>query len=228
MDRCLTGITVPKAFGGPGCSVTTLVEALHRVAQVEPDRARLLHGHYLFLQVLAEQATLEQQSYFFGEALAGACFAGVGPGFGGPDRGAGPQITLARWRNGVYRLDGESVCAPGVLRNDWLVVPAVLVDELAEPSDEPDEVFAVIRRDDLGVTHDGAVGSLWLDGVRVAPGCIVPYSTLFDRPTTYPERRKVTAQALNGRPLEELLGPAQALDVAEQNRTPLAEASTGM
>ncbi|GLY19294.1 acyl-CoA dehydrogenase family protein [Kineosporia rhizophila] len=243
----LLGITVPAAFGGPACSVVTLTEVLAGLAAADRDLATLLHGHYLFLRALTEQGVRDQQEYFFAEARAGACFGGTGPGFGPPASGATvPAITLARWRNGVYRLDGESFCGPGVLRAGWLVVRAVLVDELAESTPEPDEVFAVIRHDELGVTHDGPGadgGLVWLDGVRVAAGCVVPYSTLFDRPTTYEARRLVTAAALDGLPPEELRPPALAVDQAEAgldtvenalgrvtaaSRVPLAERYAGM
>jgi len=221
----LLAIGVPARFGGPGGSVLTLAEAHQRIAGTDPGAARLLHGHHLFLRALAEQGTPEQQEYFFTEALGGACFAGIGAGFGGPqDFGVGqddgpPRITLARWRNGVYRLDGEAGCGAGVLLADWLVVRAVLVDELAEPTDDPDEVFAVIRRDDLGVTHEGDPGgTVWLDGVRVAAGCVIPYSTLFDRPSTYLARARLTEAALGGPDGDLLREAARAVDRAESDQ----------
>ncbi|MBT0774068.1 acyl-CoA dehydrogenase family protein [Kineosporia sp. J2-2] len=250
----LLGLTVPARFGGPQCSVTTLAEVHRLLAASAPHLALLLHGHSLFLRALAEQGSPEQQRRLFAEALTGTCFAGVGAGFGGradhtawPDHTAragapgpaGPMpLTLCRRRNGVYRLDGESPCAAGVPQAGRLVVRAVLVDELAEETDEPDEVLAVIGRDDLGVSstapstapstalamassrvspaseEDGGV--LRFDGVRVAAADVVPYSTLFDRPTTFGARERATRAALDPHlPPDDLRELALAVDLAE-------------
>ncbi|GAA3592159.1 hypothetical protein GCM10022223_03540 [Kineosporia mesophila] len=214
----LTGITVPAAFGGPQCSVETLTEVHRLLASASIPLARLLHGHTMFLRALTEQGTPGQQDYFFAQALAGACFADLGTVSPVP-------LTLCRWRNGVYRLDGES---SGEIRSDWLVARAVLVDELAEETDEPDEVLAVVRRDELGITTDSS-GTIRLDGVHVAAVGVVPWSTLFDRPTTFRARADVTRQALDpGADRAGLRETARAIDAAELTGPPLASGRLGM
>ncbi|MEU9869154.1 MULTISPECIES: SfnB family sulfur acquisition oxidoreductase [Actinomadura] len=202
----LLGVTVPARFGGAEVDVATLAEVFRTLAAADASLAQIPHSHFVFLEALRRQGTEEQQARYFAEALAGARFANAQSERGGRTA-AEDATTLRRREEGGYTLDGEKYYSTGALFADWLVVRAVLADGPPLPDGLPRKALAYIRRGAEGVTveddWDGmgqrttASGTVRLVGVRVDSDEVVPYSTLFDGPTTYGARAQVLHAALD-------------------------------
>ncbi|GAA4367869.1 SfnB family sulfur acquisition oxidoreductase [Actinomadura verrucosospora] len=202
----LLGVTVPARFGGAEVDVATLAEVFRTLAAADASLAQIPHSHFVFLEALRRQGTEEQQARYFAEALAGARFANAQSERGGRTA-AEDTTTLRRREEGGYTLDGEKYYSTGALFADWLVVRAVLADGPPLPDGLPRKALAYIRRGAEGVTveddWDGmgqrttASGTVRLVGVRVDGDEVVPYSTLFDGPTTYGARAQVLHAALD-------------------------------
>ncbi|MFD0684556.1 SfnB family sulfur acquisition oxidoreductase [Actinomadura fibrosa] len=202
----LLGSTVPKRFGGPEVSVAVLAEVFRILATADASLAQIPHSHFVFLDALRRQGTEEQQRRYFTEALHGARFANAQSERGGRTV-TDDATTLRRTGDGGYVLDGEKFYSTGALFADLLVVRAVLADEPAGGNGAAPKALAYIRRDTPGVTveddWDGmgqrttASGTVRLTGVRVDATEVVPYTSLFDGPTTYGARAQILHAALD-------------------------------
>lgn len=194
----LLGITVPRAFGGAQVSVATLAEVFRTLAVADASLAQIPHSHFVFLEALRLQGTPHQQERFFAEALAGKRFANAQS-----ERNtktiADDATTLVR-DGDDYVLDGEKFYCTGALFAHWLVVRA--------STDEPGhKALAYVARETPGITveddWDGmgqrttASGTVRLERVAVASDAVVPYTPIFDRPTTYGSRAQVLHAALD-------------------------------
>lgn len=206
----LLGITVPARFGGADVSVAVLAEVFRALAVADGSLAQIPHSHFVFLDALRRCGTEEQQAFFFAEALAGRRFANAQS-----ERGtrtiAEDASTLCRRAGGDYVLDGEKFYCTGALFAHWLVVRAVLVDEPALPGGVAAgptlKGLAYLPRDTAGVRVDDdwdgmgqrttASGTVRLDQVRVPADRVVPYSSIFEGPTTYGARAQVLHAALD-------------------------------
>ncbi|MGI5202390.1 SfnB family sulfur acquisition oxidoreductase [Spirillospora sp. CA-108201] len=214
----LLGITVPARFGGAEVSVAALTEVFRTLAAADASIAQIPHSHFVFLEALRRQGAEEQRARYFAEALAGVRFANAQSERGG--RTAAEDATTLRREGGGYVLDGEKYYSTGALFADRLVVRAVLAGEAPLPNGAAPRALAYIRRDAEGVTveddWDGmgqrttASGTVRLDGVRVHAGEVVPYSSLFDGPTTYGARAQVLHAALDAGIARGALGAAVA------------------
>lgn len=208
----LLGVTVPVRFGGAEVRVATLAEVFRTVAAADASLAQIPHSHVVFLDALRRRGTDEQQAFYFAEALAGARFANAQSERGG--RTVTDDATTLRPGPGGdgYVLDGEKFYSTGALFAHWLVVRAVLADAPAPPGSTASagsapRALAYIRRDSPGVTveddWDGigqrttASGTVRLAGVAVDERQVVPYTALFDGPTTYGARAQVLHAALD-------------------------------
>jgi SfnB family sulfur acquisition oxidoreductase len=202
----LLGITVPARFGGAEVSVTTLTEVFRLLAVADGSLAQIPQSHFVFLDALGRQGSPQQQEYFFAEALAGRRFANAQSERGGRTI-VDDATTLRRLDDGGYVLQGEKFYSTGALFAHWLVVRAVLADEPARPDGSLSKALAYVRAETPGITieddWDGmgqrttASGTVRLDGVRVAAAHVVPFSSLFDGPSTYGARAQVTHAALD-------------------------------
>ncbi|HEX2317280.1 MAG TPA: acyl-CoA dehydrogenase family protein, partial [Thermomonospora sp.] len=202
----LLGVGVPARFGGAEVRVATLAEVFRTLGRADASLAQIPHSHFVFLDALRRQGTEEQRAFYFAEALRGARFANAQSERGG--RTAAEDATTLRPRDGGgYVLDGEKFYCTGALFADWLVVRAVLADRPPLPGGAPRRALAYIRRDTPGVTveddWDGmgqrttASGTVRLDGVPVDEDQVVPYTSLFDGPTTYGARAQVLHAAID-------------------------------
>lgn len=193
----LLAISVPSRFGGADVAVTTLTEVFRTLATADASLAQIPHSHFVFLDALRRQGTEHQQERYFTAALAGARFANAQSERGG--RTVADDATTLRRRDAGYVLDGDKFYCTGALFAHCLVVRAVLEDGT--------KALAYIRRDTPGVTveddWDGlgqrttASGTVRLRGVPVAADEVVPYTAIFDRPTTYGARAQVLHAALD-------------------------------
>lgn len=202
----LLGITVPAAYGGAEVSVAVLAEVFRTLAVADGSVAQIPHSHFVFLDALRRQGSAEQQARYFAAALAGARFANAQTERGGRTI-TDDATTLRRRDEGGYLLDGTKYYCTGALFAHWLVVRAVLADEPLSAGGAAPKALAYIPRDTTGVTveddWDGmgqrttASGTVRLDGVLVDGSQVVPYTPIFDGPTTYGARAQVLHAALD-------------------------------
>ncbi|KPM52108.1 SfnB family sulfur acquisition oxidoreductase [Frankia sp. CcI49] len=193
----LLAISVPARFGGADVPVTTLAEVFRVLATADASLAQIPHSHFVFLDALRRQGTEQQQERFFTAALAGARFANAQSEKGG--RTVADDATSLRRDGTRHLLDGDKFYCTGALFAHYLVVRAVLEDG--------SKALAYISRDTPGVTveddWDGigqrttASGTVHLRGVPVDTAEIVPFTSIFDRPTTYGARAQVLHAALD-------------------------------
>ncbi|MFC0042326.1 SfnB family sulfur acquisition oxidoreductase [Actinomadura rayongensis] len=201
----LLGIAVPARFGGAEADAPTLAEVFRTLAAADASLAQIPQSHFVFLDALRRLGTEEQQARYFAAALAGERFANAQSERGG--RTAADDATTLRPVPGGYVLDGEKFYSTGALFADWLVVRAVLTDAPPPPGGGPARGLAYIRRGTPGVTveddWDGmgqrttASGTVRLASVRVDADQVVPYTPLFDGPTTYGARAQLLHAAID-------------------------------
>lgn len=202
----LLGISVPARFGGAGVSVATLTEVFRLLAGADGSLAQIPHSHFVFLEALRLQGTDEQQTFFFGEALAGKRFANAQS-----ERRsrtiADDETTLVRAGADSYLLTGEKFYCTGALFAHWLVVRAVLPDQPRLPNGQLAKAIAFVPHDAEGVTVEDdwdavgqrttASGTVRLRGVVVPADRVVPFTPIFAGPTTYGARAQVLHAALD-------------------------------
>ncbi|WP_131768072.1 SfnB family sulfur acquisition oxidoreductase [Candidatus Protofrankia californiensis] len=202
----LLGITVPARFGGADVSAATLAEVFRILAVADASLAQIPHTHFVFLDALRRQGSEDQQTFYFGQALAGRRFANAQSERGGRTI-ADDATTLRRCPEGGYVLRGEKYYCTGALFAHWLVVRAVLPDEPPRAGGAVPKALAYIRRDSSGVSveddWDGmgqrttASGTVRLDDVLVTTNQVIDFSSIFDGPTTYGARAQVLHAALD-------------------------------
>jgi len=192
----LLGVTVPRAYGGPGLGAASVAEVVRLLAVGDPNVAQIPHSHFVYVNALRLNATTEQQAFFFGLVLAGRRFGNAQSEVGTKHvRDYRTVLTrdAAAGEGDDWRLDGEKGYSTGALLADWIPVLAHRgVDAAGEKG--PLHV-AWVPRDAEGVTvvddWDGmgqrttASGTVRLEGVRVPDDRVVPYHLTFDGPQTY-------------------------------------------
>lgn len=190
----LLALSVPARFGGPDLPATVVAEVFRIIAHADPSLAQIPHSHYTFLEALRAQGSPSQQGFFFGLVRDGALFANAQT-----ERGPHPVnvdgTTLASDDAGGFVLSGRKFYATGSLFADWLIVRASLAEEGQTPDASTPKALAFIPRDAAGVEvvddWDGlgqrttASGTVTLDSVRVPAEHVVPFSPIFDGPSTY-------------------------------------------
>src|ERR1700693_525073 len=66
----LWGITIPKAFGGPRVSHTTLVEVSAILAAADPSLGQMPHNHFCVVDAIRLDGTEEQKRFYFEQVLS--------------------------------------------------------------------------------------------------------------------------------------------------------------
>ncbi|MCK9877088.1 SfnB family sulfur acquisition oxidoreductase [Frankia sp. Ag45/Mut15] len=208
----LLGISVPARFGGADVSVATLTEVFRSLATADASLAQIPHSHFVFLDALRRAGQEGQQRRFFAQALAGRRFANAQSERGGRTITEDATTLRPRPDGDGYLLTGEKFYCTGALFAHWLVVRAVLAGPPpGAPGESPDgapgKVLIYLRRDTPGVRVDDdwdamgqrttASGTVHLDEVAVDADQIVPFTSIFDGPTTYGARAQVLHAALD-------------------------------
>jgi SfnB family sulfur acquisition oxidoreductase len=183
----LLGITVPAAHGGADLPAGAVAEVFRLLAIGDPSVAQIPHSHFVYVNALRHQGAPAQQSFFFGEALAGKRFGNAQSEIG-TKHVRDFRTTLRDAGDDVWILDGEKGYCTGALFADWIPVLA------HRGEDGPMHVAWVDRRAD-GVTviddWDGmgqrttASGTVRLQRVAVHASRITPYHLTFEGPQTY-------------------------------------------
>ena len=182
----LWAITVPKQFGGPGVSTSTLAQVIAIIAAADGSLSQIPQNHFYALEVLRVGATAAQQRFFYDRVLAGERFGNALAEIG--QRDFKRRTRLVRDLGGLF-VEGWKFYCTGALYAHW--IPTLVV---AEEAGEPVTYLAFVPRDAPGVRviddWDGfgqrvtGSGSVQFDRVAVDPEWIVPFSASFARPTT--------------------------------------------
>jgi SfnB family sulfur acquisition oxidoreductase len=193
----LLGITIPSADGGPELGMTTLAEAVRRIAAVDPAIAQAPQGHYLMVDVLAVWARDEPRRALFCEVLDGGRLGNALAERGGK-HAQDLKTRLTGDGNGVVRLDGRKYYCTGALTSRWIGVSALGPDERL--------VLAFVRRDADGVELDSdwnvmgqratVSGGATFTGVEVAPDLVVDYQHAFEVPQQLGARGQLVHAAI--------------------------------
>lgn len=183
----LLGVTVPRSHGGAEVSHRTLAEIFRILAVADASISQLLQNHFVFVRVLRDAGTPEQQEFFFGEVLRGARF-GNAMAERGVDRRAGQTSTSLRPLEGTpdFLLNGRKYYTTGAATADWVPV------KTRDPGGH--DVVAYVEQGSPGLsfvddwsamgqrgTHSGTT---LLVNVRVPRSRIVPWPFDGNKPRT--------------------------------------------
>lgn len=202
----LLTLSVPAAYGGIDAPATVLAEVFRLLGHGDPSLAQIPHSHFTFSEALRLQGTHEQKAYFYSQILDGALLANA-QAERGPHR-VDVDTTVLVPDRGEYLLSGRKFYSTGALFADWIVVRASLSDATAPtPTARTPKAVAFVPRDAAGLEvvddWDGmgqrttASGTVTLDGVRVPAAHVVPYTPIFQSPTTYGARAQLLHAALD-------------------------------
>lgn len=182
----LWGITVPRAFGGAEVSNRTLAEVVATISAADPSLGQIPQNHFYALEILRVAGSTAQQRAFFGRAVAGQRFGNALSEIGTRDFSRRTRLSEV---SGNWYVDGAKFYCTGALYADWIPTHALMGEGGAR-----DYRLVFIPRDAPGVTvtddWDGfgqrltGSGSVRFDHVRVEPEWIVPFSAVFEQPTT--------------------------------------------
>jgi SfnB family sulfur acquisition oxidoreductase len=180
----LWGITVPKAFGGPGLSSVTLAKVIARIAQADGSLGQIPQNHFYALEVLRVNGSEAQQRRLYAEALAGKRFGNALAELG--TKTALDRNTRLTHSADGYRIDGRKFYCTGALFAQR--IPTLAVDEhgVGFLAFVPRETKGLQLIDDwsgFGQRTTGS-GSVLFDNVPVAAEDVVPFQSAFERPTT--------------------------------------------
>ncbi|WP_248918226.1 SfnB family sulfur acquisition oxidoreductase [Pseudomonas entomophila] len=180
----LGSISVPKAFGGPEVSYTTIAEVFRLISAADPALGQIPQNQFGILQLVRLTATEAQQ-----EAIFRAVLDGWRIGNAGPERGTKDTLTLkARiTRDGDgYRISGEKFYSTGALYAHWVAVKAL--------DDEGRQRLAFVRRGSPGLRivddwsgfgqRTTASGTVLLDQVPVEADLVIDNWRHREQPST--------------------------------------------
>ncbi len=193
----LIGITVPPEHGGAGVSHATLAEVIRLIAAADPSIAQGPQAHFLFVDVLRQLGTPEQQATLFAEVLDGRRL-GNALAERGTKHAMALGTTLAPDADGVLRLDGTKYYCTGAATSHRIAVSAV------DP--QGDVVVAFVLRDAPGVTVEEdwnamgqratASGTTTLQAAEVDPALLLPYGRAYAGPQLLGARAQLVHAAI--------------------------------
>jgi SfnB family sulfur acquisition oxidoreductase len=179
----LWGITIPKAFGGPGVSHETLVEVFAVLASADPSLGQIPHNHFCVVDAIRLDGSEIQKEIYFERVLEGKRF-GNAFSEAGTKNVMDFQTRLTPDGDG-FRVNGRKFYSTGALFAH--IVPTAAVNE------EKNGLLVLIPRNTPGLSvvddWDGfgqrttASGSVILENVRVEADWIIPAYRAYERPT---------------------------------------------
>ena len=180
----LWGISVPKAVGGAGVSITTLANVIAVIAAADSSLGLIPQNHFYALEVLRVNGSPQQKQRLYEEVLAGQRFGNALAELG--TKNAHERTThLAKAEHG-FRITGRKFYATGALYAQR--IPTSVVD------DDGIQHLAFVPRDSDGLTviddwsgfgqRTTGSGSVVFDNVFVAAEDVIPFQSAFERPTT--------------------------------------------
>ncbi len=201
----LLAVTVPTEYGGIAAPYEVVAEIFRILASADPSIAQIPHSHFTFLEAIRSQGTDEQKRFFYGEVLGGALFANAQSERG--SRAVNIDSTVLRRQGDGYVLSGRKFYSTGALFADWIAVRASLDDDPDATDASTPKAVAFVRRDTAGLTvvddWDGmgqrttASGTVTLDDIEVPDTAVVPYTPIFEAPTTYGAQAQLLHSAID-------------------------------
>ena len=223
LDRSgLIGITVPREHGGAEVSHVALAEVVRLIAAADPAIAQGPQGHFLFVDVLRQLGTREQQARVFADVLAGrrlgnalaergtphamALGTTLSPAGGASGAGAAadgddhPTVAAggASAVDGPLVLNGTKYYCTGAATSHRIAVSAV--------DAEGDVVVAFVLRDGAGVTVEEdwnamgqratASGTTTLRDAPIEDGLLLPYGAAYTGPQLLGARAQLVHAAI--------------------------------
>jgi SfnB family sulfur acquisition oxidoreductase len=203
----LLAITIPAEFGGAGVSAETLARVVSLLASADPNVAQIPQSHFVYLELVRQLGTRDQQELLFGEVLAGRRLANAQSEAGSKTvadirtvlRPAGAAAASGGEAQAGFVLDGEKFYCTGSLLAHWLTVLAKDDDgrtQVAIISPEADGVSIVDDWTGMG-QRTTASGTVKLDQVRVPAEMVIPHHRLFERPQVYGARAQLIHTAID-------------------------------
>ncbi len=201
----LLAVTVPTEYGGIAAPYEVVAEIFRILASADPSIAQIPHSHFTFLEAIRSQGSDEQKRFFYGEVLGGALFAKAQSERG--SRAVNIDSTVLRRQRDGYVLTGRKFYSTGALFADWIAVRASLSDDPDATDASTPKAVAFVRRETAGLTvvddWDGmgqrttASGTVTLDDIEVPDAAVVPYTPIFEAPTTYGAQAQLLHSAID-------------------------------
>jgi SfnB family sulfur acquisition oxidoreductase len=190
----LLAITVPAEHGGADVRMETLAEVTRLLAAADPNIAQIPQSHFVYVNVLRQQGSTEQQKFFFGEVLAGKRF-GNAQSEAGTKHVQDYRTRLTATGDGTYRLSGTKHYSTGALFADWIPVLARADDETLHVAYVPRGTPGLTVIDDWSGMgqRTTASGTVELADVEVPAAHVVPHHLTF----TGPQLHGAVAQLLH-------------------------------
>ncbi|MGR6495573.1 SfnB family sulfur acquisition oxidoreductase [Pseudomonas fulva] len=179
----LWGISVPKAYGGAGVSNVTLAKVIALIAQADGSLGQIPQNHFYALEVLRVNGTPEQQPRLYAEVLAGRRFGNALAELG--TKTANDRTTRLSREGEGFRINGRKFYATGALYAQR--IPTSVVDDQGVqhlafvPADSPG-LQVIDDWSGFGQRTTGS-GSVVFDNVPVSAQDVVPFQSVFERPT---------------------------------------------
>jgi SfnB family sulfur acquisition oxidoreductase len=194
----LLGITVPREHGGAGVGAVTWAEMFRLLAAGDPNLAQIPQSHFVYINVLKQQGTPEQQAFFFAEVLAGKRLGNA------QSEAATKHLQDIRTRlspaaGGGYLLSGVKSYSTGALFADWIPVLARGEDDelyvAYVPADAPG-LEVIDDWDGMG-QRTTASGTVRLEQVPVASERVVPHHLTFRGPQLHGAQAQLMHAAID-------------------------------
>jgi SfnB family sulfur acquisition oxidoreductase len=179
----LLGASIPKRWGGPEVSITTLGTIMRTIAAADPNIAQIPKNHFLAIDIMLLNGADAQKKVLFDEILNGALI-----GHAASERGTKNvlEIKTRLTKNGAgLKLNGEKFYTTGALYCDWIAVSAI--------DDAGRYVLAFVPRHQQGVTiiddwsgfgqRTTASGTGKFNDVLVDPERVVSLEDAYVKPT---------------------------------------------
>ena len=162
----LGALRIPRAFGGPGGSVSDYIELIASLASADPNVAHALRSHFNFSEAVVHSPDSAEKRDYVAKILDGRLFAGAHTEVGAP---LGTILTRLTRDGDGYRLNGRKWYATGSAYADFLSFSA---------TDDDGKLISVLLPADREGIHvlddwDGmgqrltASGGVHLDNVEV-------------------------------------------------------------
>lgn len=114
-------IAVPRAFGGLGASVETIVETVRLISHADGSIGQILQLHNVMIGGILKSDNPATAAYFAPRILRGERFANALAEVGGKNKLA-LKTTLTPHPDGGYVLNGRKFYSTGSYLADWLMV----------------------------------------------------------------------------------------------------------
>src|ERR1700688_4333232 len=138
----LCGITIPKAFGGPGISHSTLVEVFAILAAADSSLGQIPHNHFCVIDAIRLEGTEDQKRFYFEQVLDGKRFGNAFSEAG--TKNVMDFQTRITADGDAFRVNGKKFYSTGALFAH--IIPTAALNE------DKNGLLVLIPRDTPGLT----------------------------------------------------------------------------